>query len=154
MQNKEEIKERVKELTSNYLESKGIELVDIIYRREQSGMVLRLLVDTPTGIVMDQCEQLNNYLSELLDKEDVIEGHYVLEVSSPGLDRPMKNDRDFERNIGKRIETTTYQPVDGRKTHEGTFVGMDKENIVIESDGISTVIPRKIIALARQKIEF
>jgi Uncharacterized protein conserved in bacteria len=149
-----DVPELIKGLVASYLDSKDIELVEIIYRREQPGMVLRLLIDTARGVSIAECEALNNYLSELLDKEDVIGEHFVLEVSSPGLDRPIKTDRDFERSLGKDIEVTTYEAVDGRKTHEGRFIGTDKENIVIESDGVSTVIPRKVIALARLKIDF
>jgi ribosome maturation factor RimP len=149
-----DIVERVKELVAPYLEESGVELVEIMYRREQGGMTLRLLVDTPEGIKIAECESLNNYLSELLDKEEVIGEHYVIEVSSPGLDRPFKTDRDFERVLGKDIEVTTYAPVDGRKTHEGKFIGMDKDTIVIESNGVSTVISKASIALARLKIEF
>ncbi len=145
---------RVKELIAPYLSESGVELVDITYRREQLGMTLRLLVDTPEGIKIAECESLSNYLSGLLDQEEVIGERYVLDVSSPGLDRPIKTDRDFERALGKDLEMTTYEPIDGRKTHEGRFVGMDKENIVIESSGVSVVIPRKSIALARLKIKF
>ncbi|MBP7056112.1 MAG: ribosome maturation factor RimP [Candidatus Omnitrophica bacterium] len=149
-----EILERVQELLTPYLSEHGIELVEITYKRMQEGMTLRLLVDTPAGVRMDECEALNNFLSETLDRENVIEEHYLIEVSSPGLDRPMKTDRDFERNLGKDIEVTTYEAIDGRKTHEGRFVGMNKEEIVMERGGVSVVIPRNKIALARQKLEF
>lgn len=149
-----DIVERVKELVRPYLEDSGVELIEITYRREQGGMTLRLLVDTPEGIKIAECERVNNYLSELLDKEEVIGEHYLIEVSSPGLDRPIKTDRDFERVLGKDLEVTTYVSVDGRKTHEGRFIGMDKDAIVIESDGVSIVIPKASIALARLKIEF
>ncbi|MCM8761580.1 MAG: ribosome maturation factor RimP [Candidatus Omnitrophica bacterium] len=149
-----DIVEKVKELVSGYLSANEIELVDITYRREQPGMVLRLLVDTSSGIKLSECESLNNYLSELLDREDIIQEHYVLEVSSPGLDRPIKTDRDFERSIGKMLELTTYEAIDGRKTHEGLLIGMNRDEIVIEFGGISTLIPRAKIAMARLKIEF
>jgi len=148
-----EITDRAKSLISGYLEENGIELVDIIYRREQPGMVLRLLVDTPEGITLDRCEGLNNYLGGLLEKENAIEEHYVIEVSSPGLDRPVKTDRDYERSLGKKLDLTTYEPVDGKKTHDGTFAGMDKENIVLEADGVSTVIPKRLVASAKLKVE-
>jgi len=149
-----EILDRVGELVAPYLAEHGIELVEITYKRMQEGMTLRLLVDTPAGVRMDECEALNNFLSETLDRENVIEEHYLIEVSSPGLDRPMKSDRDFERHLGKDIEVTTYEAIDGRKTHEGRFVGMNKEEIVMERGGVSVVIPRNKIALARQKLEF
>ena len=149
-----EVVAKVEELIADHLAQNGIELVEVIYRREQEGMVLRLLVDKPEGIKISECEAINIYLSELLDKEDVINDRYILEVASPGLDRPMKTDRDFERSMAKVLDITTYVPIDGKKTHEGKLIGMDKENVVIESSGISTVIPRANIARAVLKIEF
>jgi len=149
-----EIIERVKGMIGPYLTENGIELIEITYRREQNGMTLRLLVDTPEGISVDECESVNKYLSELFDKEDFIDGHYLIEISSPGLDRPIKTGRDFERSIGKALEVTTFGPIDGRKTHEGCLVGMDEEKIVLEEGGVSTAIPRGKIAMARLKIEF
>ena len=148
-----EIIDRVKEIIASYLEENGIELVEIMYRREAPGMVLRLLVDTPEGVTIAECEALNNYLSETLDKDNVIEEHYTIEVASPGLDRPITTDRDFARSIDRQIDVTTYELIDGAKTHDGRLVGMDKENIVIEKAGVSTVIPRAKIARARLRIE-
>lgn len=147
------IVERVQELVRPYLDAHEMELVDIMYRREQGGMVLRLLVDTAECITIEECGALNNYLSETLDKEDIIQDRYTIEVASPGLDRHLSTDRDFERVMGLDIEVTTYERIDGRKTHSGNFIGMDKENIVLGQSGVSTVIPRKSIAVARIKIE-
>lgn len=149
-----EIIDMVKELVATYLADHNIELVEMTYRREQEGMVLRLLVDTPEGITIRECEELNNYLSEALDKENVIAERHILEVSSPGLDRPMKTDKDFERAMSKVLEVSAYEPIDGKKQHEGKLVGMDRENIVLEANGISTAIPRVKIAMARRKVEF
>ena len=147
-----EVIENVKSLINSYLEENNIVLVDTIYRREQGGMVLRLLVDTPEGITIADCEALNNYLSELLDKENVMDGAYILEVSSPGLDRPIVTDKDFTRSMGKVLDISTYEPIDMRKSHSGKLVGMDKDSVVIESDGVSTVIPRQKIAKAALKV--
>jgi len=149
-----EVIERVKELIPSYLEENSIELVDITYKRESGGMTLRLLVDTPEGISIAECEALNNYLSEVLDKENVIEEHYVIEVSSPGLDRPITTDRDFARSMGRALDITTYEPVDGKRAHAGKLIGMDKDNIVIEADDVSTVISKTKIAKAKLKIDF
>ncbi len=146
--------DRVKELIAPYLSENDIELVDIIYRRESEGMVLRLLVDKPYGINLKECEDLNARLSGLLDKESLIEEHFIVEVSSPGLDRPLKTDRDFERNIDKVLDISTFEPIDGTRVHEGALIGVEKENIVIESSGISVVIPKNKIAKAVLKIEF
>ena len=149
-----EIVDRVKEIAEVYLKDHGIELIDIVFRREGPGLVLRIVADTADGITVSECTGLNKFLSETLDREDVIQERYTLEVSSPGLDRPIKTDRDFERSMGKALEFTTFEAIDGRKTHEGVLIGVDKENAVIERQGISTVIPRSKIALARLKIEF
>ena len=149
-----EIIDRVKEIAEVYLRDHGIDLVDIVFRREGSGLVLRIVADTLKGITVSECTGLNKFLSEVLDREDVIQDRYTLEVSSPGLDRPIKTDRDFERSMGKELEFTTFEAIDNRKTHEGVLVGMDEDNVVIERQGISTVIPRINIALARLRIEF
>jgi ribosome maturation factor RimP len=149
-----EITDRVKEIAEVYLQDHGIELIDIIFRREGSGLVLRIVADTLEGITVGECTAFNKFLSEVLDREDVIQDRYTLEVSSPGLDRPISTDRDFERSMGKELEFTTYEAIDGRKTLEGILVGIDKDNVVIEHQGISTVIPRVKIALARLKIDF
>lgn len=149
-----EIVDRVNSLIKGYLEENGIELVETTYRREQGGMVLRLLVDTPESITIDECERLNNYLSELIDKEGVIDEHFLLEVASPGLDRALVTDRDFVWVMGKALEVSMYEPVDGKREHEGKLIGMDKDSIVVENDGISVVIPRAKIAKAKLKIDF
>jgi len=149
-----EIVDRARELVEPYLRQNGAELIDIVYRREQPGMVLRLLVDTAGGITIDECEAINNYLSEALDSENVIEEHYTLEVSSPGLDRPIKTDRDFERVMGREITVNTFEPIDGKKEIEGKLIGMNKDEVVLESDGASNVVPRQKIAMARLKLEF
>ena len=149
-----EVIDRVKSIIERYLEENGIELVDISYKRGQGGMVLRLLVDTPEGITIAECEALNNYLSEAIDKEEVIAEHFLLEVASPGLDRPLVTDRDFARVMGKELNIRMDDPVDGKMEHQGKLIGMDKENVVIESNGISIVIPRAKIAKATLKLEF
>jgi ribosome maturation factor RimP len=149
-----EITDKVKEIAEVYLKDHGIEIIDIVFRREGSGLVLRIVADTINGITVSECAALNNFLSETLDREDVIQDRYTLEVSSPGLDRLIKTDRDFERSVGKELELTTFEAIDGRKTHEGVLTGMDKDNVVIERQGISTVILRIKIALARLKIDF
>lgn len=145
---------RIKEIAEDYIEERGIEIVDITFRRESPGLVLRILADKPGGITVSECEGLNKFLSEALDKEDIIQDRYILEVSSPGLDRPIKTDKDFSRSMGKTLEITAFEAIDGRKMHEGVLMGMDKDSIVIESDGVSTVIPKAKIALARLRLEF
>ena len=148
-----EITDRVKEIAEDYAGQRGMEIVDIVFRREQQGMVLRILADKPEGITIDECEEMNNFLSTALDQENIMERSYVLEVSSPGLDRPIKTKRDFERAMGRALEVKTYEKIDGRKDHEGTLMGMDNDNIVIGNNGVSVAIPKEKIAVARLKIE-
>jgi ribosome maturation factor RimP len=148
-----DIVERVNGLIAEHLKQHDIELVEMTYKAQGGETVLRLLVDTPSGITVNECAELNTFLSEALDKEDIITGRYLLEVSSPGLDRPIRSERDFERAMGRELQVTTYEMIDQRKIHEGHLVGMDSEKIVLESGGISTVIPKVKIALARLKVE-
>jgi len=149
-----EIVDRVNELMAKYLEEKGIELVEMTYKRESGGMTLRLLVDTAEGVTIDECEKLNIFLSETLDRENVIDERYVIDVSSPGLDRPIVTDKDFTRAMGKVLDISTYEPIDAKKNHYGKLIGMEKDNVVIESNGVSVVIPKSKIARAKLKIEF
>ena len=149
-----EIIERVKDLAAAYLAQNDIELVDILYRRESPGMVLRLLADKPGGITLSECEALNIFLSMKLDEEGLIGDRYTLEVSSPGLDRPLKTDKDFERMIGREIDVNMYEPVDEKRHVDGRLIGMDRDAIVVESGGMTTVIPKDKIAVARLKLEF
>ncbi|MFH1189113.1 MAG: ribosome maturation factor RimP [Candidatus Omnitrophota bacterium] len=150
----EKIIESIREMMGPFLNEKGIELVDVTYRRESSGMTLRLLVDTPEGIRVDECEAVNNALGDMLDKEDLISEHYLIEVSSPGLDRPIRTDRDFERTLGKELEITTFAPIDGSRSHKGVLVGINGLEAVLEAGGISVAIPRDKIAMAKLNIEF
>ena len=116
-------------------------------------MVLRILLDKASGITLDECGQVNKELSELLDKESVIDERYALEVSSPGLGRAMKTDEDFQRVLGKDVKVTTYASVDGKNVFIGKLLGMGSSTIVIENnEGISTEIPREKIAKARLEI--
>lgn len=145
---------QVKAIAAPYLAEHDIELVDIIYRREHLGMVVRLVVDTPGGISLDDCAKLNTFLSQELDKANIIDERYVVEVSSPGLDRNLVTDRDFERVLGEELDITTFAITDGRRTHSGKLVGIEKETIVLELSGVSTVIQRAGIAKATLKLIF
>ncbi|MFA6141831.1 MAG: ribosome maturation factor RimP [Candidatus Omnitrophota bacterium] len=145
--------EQVSSLIASYLEENSIDLVEITYKREQGSMILRLLVDTAQGITINECEKLNNYLSEFLDKNDIVDEHYLLEVASPGLDRPITTDKDFKRVMGKELYISTYERIDAKKEHEGRLIGMDKESVIIESGGVATVIPKIKIARAKRRIE-
>ena len=118
-------------------------------------MVLRVLLDKPSHITIDECGKINNELSERLDEANIIEEHYVLEVSSPGLDRPIIKRMDFERALGKDIRVSTYGPIDGKNVFIGKLLGIGDLTIVVEDkEGISTEIELKKIARAKLEIAF
>ena len=127
-----------------------MELVDIIYRREQNGMVLRFLADKPEGIALDECACLNSEIDKLLESADIIPDKYILEVSSPGLDRPLKTRRDFERVLGKKIYLHTYEPVNNKRDYKGEVTSVDDEKVTVNE----TRIPLDKISKARLQIEF
>jgi ribosome maturation factor RimP len=150
------ILEKVSELTAPLLSGAGIELVDLTYRREAGGMVLRFTVDKAGGITIGECGILSRKIEEVLDETNpIIEEHYMLEVQSPGLDRKLVKTSDFERTIGKDIFVITYGPVDNKREFTGKLKWVGEESIKIEfPSGDEVTIPRNMIAKAKLHFEF
>ena len=144
-----EIIKKVREILDPIAEERKYLVVDVTYKREGGKLALRILVDKEGGIAMDECVRLNNDLSEILDKEDTIAGEYVLEVSSPGLDRKLKKNEDFIWAIGKNVKVTTYAPIDGKNVFTGKLLGLGEGTVVLDESGVSTEIPREKIANAK-----
>lgn len=137
------------------VDEKGFELVDVEYVKEGSNYYLRAYVDKPGGITIVDLEGISRQLSDLLDQEDFISDAYILEVSSPGLGRPIKKDKDFSRNMGKEIEIHLYRAIDGQKQYVGVLQEFDKESVTIsDENGENKVIERSGIALIKEYIEF
>ncbi|MBL7157150.1 MAG: ribosome maturation factor RimP [Candidatus Omnitrophica bacterium] len=145
----EEVIERVNQVIEPIANERKYYVVDVTYRREGGKLLLRIILDKEGGIAIDECSRLNNELGELLDKENLIEEPYTLEVSSPGLDRGLKTDRDFAWAAGKKVKISTYAPLDGKNVFRGTLLGLGDGTIVVEENGISTEIPRDKISKAR-----
>jgi len=148
--NKKEVVGKVADIVANLLEDKKIELVDITYRRESGGMTLRLLVDKEGGIALGECAELNSRIAEMLETADAIDDNYLLEVNSPGLDRPLKTRRDFERIMGKVVRVHTYERVNDKKDHEGEVKAIDDEKVTIGDIEIGF----EKISNAKLKLEF
>ncbi|MCK5226863.1 MAG: ribosome maturation factor RimP [Desulfobulbaceae bacterium] len=129
----------------------GLELVEVQFRRESSGQVLRVIIDGPAGIGIDDCARVSRELSYLFDVEDIIEQAYHLEVSSPGLDRPLKNERDFARNKGRKVEITMHEKSEPVK---GIVKGFEGEHVVLETDDDEIRIPLEQIITAKLVIDF
>ncbi len=145
---------KVKALISDTFRGRGIELVELSYRRRREGMTLTFLVDKPDGVTLEECSQLNHEIDQLLDKSGIMNERYLLEVSSPGLDRPLRTREDFIRAIGKPVKIISRLPVDGRDVHTGELYGVNDRNIVIMGKGnLSTIIPFEDINKARLDIK-
>lgn len=145
---------RTEELITPIVENHGFELVDIEYVKEAGTWYLRIYIDKPGGITIDDCELVSRAFSEILDQEDYIEDSYIMEVSSPGLLRPLKKDKDFQRNLEKEIEIKTYRMIDKTKDFVGVLKSYDKDSITIENENGTKTFGRSELALVRPYIEF
>lgn len=151
-----EIIEKVKELICNLLKEKELEIVEATYKRQGPNMVLRLTLDKIGGVTLDECAWVNERLGELLDKEDIIPQQYLLEVSSPGLDRKLKSKKDFERIKGELIRVITYGPVDEKREHIGKVLSCGEKELTLEltDTNLARIIPLDKITNARLEIKF
>ena len=132
--------------------SQNLELVDIEWRRESVGWVLRLYIDKEGGIGVDACAQLSREISLLLDVEDMIEQAYTLEVSSPGINRPIKKAKDFERFVGKKVKIKTLNPIENRKNFKGILKKFEKGLITVSIDNSEVTISLEEVEKARLDI--
>ena len=126
MAKREEYEQRTEQLVLPIIQSNKFELVDVEYVKEGGTWYLRAYIDKPGGITVDDCEIVNRALGDLLDREDFIEDSYILEVSSPGLGRPLKKETDFVRSQGKEVEIRTYRMVERQKEFRGILKAWDK----------------------------
>ena len=143
------------ELVNPILERENFELVDIEFKKEGPHRYLRIYIDKTGGITIDDCQKVSEELSEKLDEVDPIEENYFLEVSSPGLDRPLKKDSDFERFKGENVEVKLYEAINNQKTFEGELVGLHDNKIKLNIENMGLMeIPREKVAIARLAIKF
>ena len=153
MTKREEYEKRTEELLAPIVAAHGFEIVDVEFVKEGGNRFLRAFIDKPGGITVDDCETASRALSVRLDEEDFIEESYVLEVSSPGLGRPLKKEKDFVRNMGELVEIHTFKPIDRQKDFCGVLKAYDKDTVTIEEeDGIERVFERSMLALIRQAV--
>ena len=130
-------------------ENAGYELVDVCIDKETTGKYLRFYIDKEEGVSLDDCEAFHKAVRSCADDVD----YDFMEVSSPGIDRPLKTDRDFERNLGCEIEVRLYRPVEGTKVLTGVLAGLEEGNIVIDTGEGRTLIPRKDAALVKPVVD-
>ncbi len=155
MTKREMYESRTEEFLLPLMEERRFELVDVEYVKEGSSWYLRAYIDKEGGIAIDDCEMISRLLSDWLDKEDFISDSYILEVSSPGLGRPLKKEKDFARSLGKEVDIKLYRAREKQKDFTGTLAEYDKDTVTIElEDGSRMVFERQEIALIRLAFDF
>jgi ribosome maturation factor RimP len=132
-----------------------MELVDLEYRREGKGWIVRLFIDKPGGVTLEDCQEISGLFGAKLELEDRIPHRYTLEVSSPGLDRALKKEEDFRRFAGRGVDIRLERPLEGRRRFSGVLEGIEGDRVILreDGDGVRTELPRSWIARARLKIE-
>lgn len=155
MSRKEEYEQRAENLITPILDSLGFELVDVEYVKEGGTWYLRSYIDKEGGIAVNDCEAVSRLFNEKLDEEDFIEDSYIMEVSSPGLGRPLKKEKDYVRSMGKELEIRTYRAIDHQKEFYGKLTSYDSNSVTIENEeGITNTFQKKDIALIRLAVDF
>lgn len=154
MTRRETYETRTEALLQPLVDACGFELVDVEYVKEAGNWYLRAYIDKPGGIAVDDCEVISRALSDKLDEEDFIDDSYILEVSSPGLLRPLKKDKDFARSIGKEIEVRTFRAIDKQKEFTGVLKEFDKDSFTIVIEENEMTFQRAETALVRLAFDF
>ena len=149
-----EIERRTEKLLEPILGANSFELVDVEYVKEGSDWYLRAYVDKDGGITVDDCELVSRALEVKLDEADLIKDAYILEVSSPGLTRPLKKERDYVRNTGKLVEVHLFKAVEKNKQFTGTLKAWDGDSVTLEIDGSDMTFDKNNISLIRQTFEW
>lgn len=127
----------------------GCELVAIEYLTQGAGQTLRIYIDKESGVTVDDCERVSHQISGVLDVEEAVEGRYILEVSSPGLDRPLSEARDFERFSGHHVRLRTDTPINGQRNFKGLLRGLRGGDVVLETEGQEISLPLERLEKAR-----
>jgi len=144
----------VQQLALPITQEVGVELVDVEFLKEGGRWYLRIFIDKPQGINHEDCRLVSEKIDRLLEEKDPIPHSYILEVSSPGIERPLKSLADFNRFSGKLVNITTFAPVNGRKKFRGRLKGVRVADVVIDMEGVELFIPLEQISSARLALEF
>ena len=147
------IEEKVENLIHKTIEDLGYELYDVIYEKEAQDYYLRIFIDTPSGISLEDCEKVNDAINDILDEANYIKEQYFLEVSSPGIERVLRKERHLQANLGKEIICNLFKPVEKSKQIEGILQEFDQDKLVlqVEDEEEKKEIQRKNIAKMKLK---
>ena len=143
------IETRVEELLKSIIENIGYELYDVRYEKEGKDYYLRIIIDKPEGIDINDCENVNNAINDILDEADYIKDQYFLEVSSPGLERVLRKDRHFEKQIGNEISLKFFKPINKQKELNGILEEYNNGELTIKVEDETLKINLKDIAIAK-----
>ena len=155
MSKREIYEQKTEAILMPIVEEHGFELVDVEYVNEGGTWYLRAYIDKPGGINVDDCEVVSRRLSDILDEKDYIEEAYILEVSSPGLGRPLKKEKDFKRSLGEEVDVRTYRMIEKQKEFTGLLKDYDDATVTIEmEDGTLKTFEKSDIALIRLAFDF
>ena len=155
MSKRETYETRTEELITPILDRMNFELVDVVYVKEGGTWYLRAYIDKEGGITVNDCEAVAREMNEILDKEDFVEDSYVFEVSSPGLGRPLKKEKDYVRSMGKEVEIRTYRAINREKEFYGILSAYDENTVTIKTeDETEMTFEKSDIALIRLAFDF
>ena len=155
MSKREEYEQKTEASLQPIVDRYGFELVDVEYVKEGSNWYLRAYIDKDGGIFVNDCELVHRELSDILDEQDFVEDSYILEVSSPGLLRPLKKEKDFKRSLSKEVEIRTFKKIDKRKEFRGVLTAYDDKTVtIIEDNDEELKLDRKDIALIHLAFDF
>ena len=155
MSQREQYESKTEELIQPILDEMGFELVDVEYVKEGQEFYLRAYIDKPGGITIDDCVDVSKRMNPILDELDYISGAYTFEVSSPGLGRPLKKPKDYERSMGKELEIRTYQAIERQKEFYGVLTAYDEKTVTITTEDDQTLVfDKSDIALIRLAFDF
>ena len=155
MSKREEYEQKTEAILQPIVDRYGFELVNVEYVKEGSNWYLRAYIDKDGGIFVNDCELVHRELSDILDEQDFVEDSYILEVSSPGLLRPLKKEKDFKRSLSKEVEIRTFKKIDKRKEFRGVLTAYDDKTVtIIEDNDEELKLDRKDIALIHLAFDF
>ncbi len=142
------------DLIESTLQKESLDLVDIEYKKKGLSWVLRIFIDKKGGVTVEDCRRVSRKIEDMLEVEELVPAPYTLEVSSPGLDRPLKGEKDFLRNIDKKVEITAETPIKGKNQFSGRIVDFKNNTLSLDIKGTREEIPLDAIAKAQLLIEF
>ena len=154
MAKRENYEAKAESLLGPIVEKFGVSVYDVEYVKEGNDWYLRVYIDKPEGVNINDCVDVIRAFSDVLDEEDFIEESYILEVSSPGLGRTLKKDRHLQHSIGEEVEIKTFKPIDKVKEFSGVLVSFDSENLTIEAEDGERTFKRSDIAVIRLALDF